>query len=642
VTRRRSDIQGLRAFAVLAVLAFHAGLPVPGGFVGVDVFFVISGFVICQLILRRLEEGSFSLRDFYLRRFRRLTPALMTVILFTVIGSALILPPLGGGERSPQESTALTAVGAVFLMANVVVHTLSGDYFGQGQPNPLLHTWSLSVEEQFYLVFPALLLAVAALARGRARNMRVAAFVAVSLLSLASLAMIRGVALGIPVSSWALSYYSTLTRAWEFGVGAAVAVLAPKLTSIPLVVRYVGAGLGLAGLLGSLWLIDASTPFPGKATLLPCVGAALVIGLGEGTAVGRMLSFPWFTRIGDLSYSLYLWHWPLVVFSKVLFLGAWVPLLATLLSIAPAVISYRLVEERYRSPRLGNRLAARRIASMVAAAALVSLVAWRPVAPAMADAFRTGELDSALERGDVTMGPGEGIPGERCSYPDLIAYIGENGACQQSNPGAKHAVAVIGDSHAEHLYAGLVHEWPDVNVVLIAFRAPMAFGGWAPWNKVLDQVSADPQIDAVVFSRHWANVDDWESTQLQPFSHAVSRLAGGPALFVTDDVPAFPFESVQCAYRLVPVVNVSRCDLPDDDAWVQRDRVVQGLRSAIDGRDVTLVPTFGAFCDQASCSMVDGSGRLLYSDWNHLTVDGSAIAARVIASSVGDPAGLSR
>src|SRR5215218_6373830 len=222
----RADVQGLRAAAVLLVIGFHAGLPLSAGFAGVDIFFVISGFVITALILRHLNAGRFSLAEFYVRRVKRLLPALILMLVVVLALSFLLESPLG-----PQQTTAKTGVGAMLLVANVVILRTSGDYFdAAATTNPLLHVWSLSVEEQFYLGFSVLLLLAWTVGRRSPARIRATAS-AVAALTAASLAfaIICSYADG-PLSfvsdPTSLAFYSSPTRAWEFGVGALVALWA--------------------------------------------------------------------------------------------------------------------------------------------------------------------------------------------------------------------------------------------------------------------------------------------------------------------------------------------------------------------------------------------------------------------------------
>jgi peptidoglycan/LPS O-acetylase OafA/YrhL len=354
---RRDDIQGLRAVAVVMVVAFHAGLPVPGGFVGVDVFFVISGFVITGMLLREWNEsGRIRFGRFYARRFKRLTPALALVVTATMILTAVVISPLG-----PQQNAAVTAIGAMLLSSNIVIANTTGGYFSvAAETNPLLNVWSLSVEEQFYLAFPFLLVAGWAIARRRPR-LAVLPVVLVSAVLVVSflLALVDEGGLAFPGSKDALGFYSPVPRAWEFAIGAVAAlVLAGRRARAPRAAALWGA-LGVIGLAASLFVIGEATPFPGAWTLLPTVSTLLLIVAGwqdPGNHASRMLSTRPMARIGDWSYSIYLWHWPFIVLATTLWRGVpWVPLLAALVSLVPAILSYRFVEQPLRSRTYDRR-----------------------------------------------------------------------------------------------------------------------------------------------------------------------------------------------------------------------------------------------------------------------------------------------
>lgn len=332
---RRLDIQGLRAVAVLMVVAYHAGLPLPGGFVGVDVFFVISGFVITAMLQREWEaHGRIRFGTFYLRRVKRLTPALALMVSVTVLLSTLFLSPLGA-----QQATAQTAVGAMLIVANAVIARTTGDYFdAPAETNALLHTWSLSVEEQFYLVFPVLLAVSWLFARRlRVRWVPVAVSAGVAAFSLAVAVMVsRG--LEVEKGEMLVGFYGPLTRVWEFAAGALLA-LAPAVLAARS--RCLGLAQGVAGailLVASLALISGDTPFPGLWTLLPVVGTALLIrsgGRGDHVIARGLRSAP-MVRVGDLSYSIYLWHWPFIVFAAALWpRSALAPVMAALLPSPP-------------------------------------------------------------------------------------------------------------------------------------------------------------------------------------------------------------------------------------------------------------------------------------------------------------------
>lgn len=368
---RRLDIQGLRAVAVLMVVAFHAGLPVPGGFIGVDVFFVISGFVITAMLRREwLATGRIAFGRFYARRFKRLTPALALTVAVTMVLSALLLSPFGA-----QQTAAKTAVGAMLLTANFAIARSTGGYFdAPAETNPLLNTWSLSVEEQFYLAFPALLALGWLLAR-RARRLAGVPVALVTTVAIASfgLALISASGPRFWNSEMLIGFYSPFSRAWEFAVGA---LLAFSATNYPVQSRRLAAVLawsGAATLIASLWLITKNTPFPGVWTLLPVTGTLLVLAAGaqEGNPVSRAIASNLMVRVGDWSYSIYLWHWPLIVFATLLWPGSPAMVaLAAASSFVPALASYRWVEQPIRSMAPGTRA---RFAGLVSVTVLVPI-----------------------------------------------------------------------------------------------------------------------------------------------------------------------------------------------------------------------------------------------------------------------------
>ncbi|GAA1921135.1 acyltransferase family protein [Nocardioides marmoribigeumensis] len=314
--RRRLDVQGLRAVAVLVVVVNHLRPgALPGGYVGVDVFFVISGYLITSLLLREAEgSGRVSLRRFYARRARRILPAATLVLVTTAVASLLVLP-------LTRAAKVLTdGVWATFFAANLREATVGTDYFAQGEPaSPLRHYWSLAVEEQFYLAWPLLLLLCLAWVRSAphrgGRTLHGAATRLLVPLLVVSLAWSAWTTHASPVTA----YFSTPARAWELGVGALVALWpAGRWRSRP--VRQVAAAAGLVAVAAAALLLDGSTPFPGVVAALPVLGtAALLLPDGDGgrpTAVGRLLSVRPLTTVGDWSYSLYLWHWPLLVLGR--------------------------------------------------------------------------------------------------------------------------------------------------------------------------------------------------------------------------------------------------------------------------------------------------------------------------------------
>jgi peptidoglycan/LPS O-acetylase OafA/YrhL len=331
----------------------------------VDIFFVISGFVIAAMLLRELQRtGRLRFASFYTRRLRRLLPALALLIVFVAAASALLLSPFG-----PQQATAKTSLSAALFSANLQLEWLGdGGYFDlASETNALLHTWSLSVEEQFYFAFPAFLAVAwrlgAWLTPLRSPRRAAAAFVLVA--TTASFALSCHASYGSTPGA-RFAFYSPVTRGWEFGAGVLLALAAPALIRLS---QRLGGAFGVAGvvLLGvAAVTINGSTPFPGVASLLPVFGTALILvaGMATNRGVTAVLGMRPAVWVGDVSYGLYLWHWPLIVFAAAFWPhNQWVLVIAAVGSLAPTWLSYRFMENRIR---FNDRLTGRRLIPLVA------------------------------------------------------------------------------------------------------------------------------------------------------------------------------------------------------------------------------------------------------------------------------------
>ncbi|MFE9202077.1 acyltransferase family protein [Micromonospora sp. NPDC007230] len=381
----RPDIQGLRAFAVVVVILDHVFRWPAGGFVGVDVFFVISGFLITGLLFKEHERiGYVSFVDFYRRRARRILPMAVLVLVSTYLAASLLFL----GER--VRSTAWDALWAGLFAANWRFASVGTDYWqNDGPVSPLRHYWSLAVEEQFYVVWPVLLVLVLGMAAWRGRYGSRARQVAGAALGAVVVGSI-GFAFWEVANSPTTAYFSAFSRAWELGVGALLAVAAPWLARIPAPARPVLQWLGLIGLVVSVLTITAQTPFPVPGAFLPVLSTALVIAGGvDGQRLMFLLTNPAARYVGDVSYSLYLWHFPLLILvGAALPDGGYVtPLLVLGGTALLSVLSYHLVEDPIRrsswlerrpagAPRRRTGAAlVRRVAGLVALAATVAAVA---------------------------------------------------------------------------------------------------------------------------------------------------------------------------------------------------------------------------------------------------------------------------
>ena len=351
--RFRPDIQGLRAVAVVLVVLYHAGLKgLGGGYVGVDVFFVISGFVITGVLLRERSLGwSTSLRVFYGRRSRRIIPAATLVIVVTVVASYAVLGIVGGNQ------TAIDGRWTAVFLANFHFASLGTNYLtAQASPSPLLNFWSLAVEEQFYIVYPTIFLVLVGLPVRLAQRARLG--IGLGVIVVASYAL----SVAQTASDPTVAYFSPLTRAWELAVGALLAVATPWLLAFPRWLGVIVSWVGLAAIAASAIAFGATTQYPGSLAAVPVLGAALVIAGGTSTpALGSESvlgtgPFQWF---GKISYSLYLWHWPILILAAESAGRSSLPFRQNVwwlvVAVVAAAITYSVVENPLRHVSFGGR-----------------------------------------------------------------------------------------------------------------------------------------------------------------------------------------------------------------------------------------------------------------------------------------------
>ena len=459
----RADVQGLRAVAVGLVVAYHAGVAgVPGGYVGVDVFYVISGFLITGLLLREVDRtGTVRLGAFYARRARRLLPAATVVILATLAASFVLLPPL----RLAVIGT--DAAAAALYISNLRFAAQATDYLATGAAHsPFLHFWSLAVEEQFYLVWPALILLATRRRRDQAPDdprrstvTTVTVTVAVAAVFAASLA--GSMWMTGRLSNWA--FYASPPRAFEFAAGALVALAVPRLVRLGRVPATMCTLVGIALVATAAARFDETTAFPGIAALLPVLGAALFLVGGTGAAgpLDRLWAVPGIGRLGLLSYSLYLWHWPMLVLPEAMAeRSLTVAERASLVvaAIVAAELTVRLVENPARySPALATprRGLAFGLALSLAAAAVgvfgPSYAAEARTRSALAGAKASGVARTELVPKDLVpslVQAASDLPASQHDGCNPQVADSEPGPCAYGSDQATATVALFGDSHA--------------------------------------------------------------------------------------------------------------------------------------------------------------------------------------------------
>ncbi len=439
----RADIDGLRAIAVLAVVCFHANVVhVSGGFVGVDIFFVISGYLITQVIDAEMEQSRFTFRGFYERRMRRIFPALFAVALFCTLATAALFPPLRFVEFG-QSLLAMTGfVSNIYFRQTSPILGYFGDTSGA---QLLLHTWTLALEEQFYLLFPVLLL----LLNKFARPLR---SIVVLLLLLASFHSGAQDVQSNTLADHVTAFYLLPGRAWELLLGALLAMkLLPPLRNI--VARSLVGAAGLAAVVYAIATFNSFTPFPGYNALYPCLGAALLIysGTGGRSPVKSLLSLPPLVFVGVISYSLYLWHWPLIVLTKFFsaryFTGVQGLVVPLVLSAILAFLSFEFIESPFRKRSIISQ--SRPLWIGIGASAAIAFLAFGIVASKGLPARFKGNTSALLDRNYAEKSEVVKIAG-CANYRTELKHYEDANFCEVGH--APKNILVWGDSHAEQLY----------------------------------------------------------------------------------------------------------------------------------------------------------------------------------------------
>lgn len=495
----RPDIQGLRAIAILLVVVCHAGIALPGGFVGVDVFFVISGFVIGAMLLRELDgTGRVSFGGFYARRARRLLPSLALLLVVGVTAGIFLLNP-----SWDQEIPFKTAGAASVFASNIYLYRHLG-YFdaASDSTNPFLHLWSLSVEEQFYLVLPLLVAGSWWLAARRGvRAGRRGIAVAVAVVSAASFALSWAMTSGhSPVDLQApgrFAFYSAPTRIWELGAGVLLALVAGRLARLPARAAVACGAVGALVLVITAARLDPLHPFPGLAAVPPVAGAVLLLAAGAGSAgVARTLSWSPLRWIGDRSYSWYLWHWPMIVFARLLWPGSQAAVvLAAILSLAVAAGVYAAFEDRVRRNR---RIVGWRAAALAAGCIVVPLLLVFGALQGMHRGWGVAEPDDWYDL------PAGRYAGCVLVNRDMASTWPEEACTTEPAGEAKGTVLVLGDDEADGVSTAVIEaatargyrvaEWAR-SMCPFTGAAPAGYPACAEWqdaaNDLIDRLDPD-------------------------------------------------------------------------------------------------------------------------------------------------------
>ncbi|WP_343584967.1 acyltransferase family protein [Herbaspirillum sp.] len=640
----RRDIDGLRAVAVLSVVLYHAGIgAVPGGFVGVDIFFVISGYLISTIIFHDLETGKFSLGRFYERRIRRIQPALVVMALLTAALCAVAFVPM-------DFKLFAQSVGATVLFSSNIYFYLKSGYFDPlAETKPLLHTWSLAVEEQYYLLFPLLALLLWRHARRHLAGVLAA-------LALASFAFSVWQARAAPTAA----FYLPFDRVWELLAGALLASGAvPPARSAAL--RTLLGCVGLAAMLAAVFLFSPHDVFPGERALLPCLGAALLIHAGQGGSAGAnaLLSTRPMVFTGRISYSLYLWHWPLIVVAQYVLLrklrGWEVPLYLALAYVL-AWASWKWIEQPWRDAKL-IALSRSRIFGVTAGvtAAGIAFAVGIHVMDGMPGRFSPEVQQYAAVAFDTNP------MRSRCDSPSR-QRLAAGDACTIGAPDAPLSFALLGDSFGDALAAGVDQAARDAGKrgLLLTHSGCFPLAGVRQSDNhscdgvadaTLKLLARHPEIGNVVIAARWTSAllgtrfgqfaqDGWflrddETRQTgyaenrQVFQRGMLRTLHaleGRRITVLAYIPEQRYDvpramALQRTFGWPRSVELAR----DEHERRQRDlreafrRLAQVSPAAFEVIDVG-----AAMCGDKSCA-VARDGVLMYADDNHLSRSGAIL-----------------
>ncbi len=645
--KHRDDLQGLRGIAILLVVLAHAGVPfLTGGFVGVDVFFVLSGFLITGLLLAQIEaKGRVSLREFYVRRARRILPAAVLTLVVTDLVAFRLL------NFVRAKAVVVDSLWASLFSANFHFAQERSDYFAQDQPaSALQNFWTLSVEEQFYLVWPILLVLVVLLAR-RGSVLR---------WSLVAIVLVGGASLAWSIYSTPRSpiaaYFSTFSRAWELALGAALAIAWARLARMPALLRPVASSLGLACIAVAAVLFSSGTAFPGYAALLPAVGTVLVIAGGS-----RLLATAPLRYVGDRSYALYLWHWPVLIIAFE-YSGHPLSTATKLLLVAGAfllsIVSYGLFENPIRRMKWRG---SRGLVLWPAAAVAVVAVALPILASIEHKALRIEQASAAVRpdrlvdpalrapRAPATLAPvvaavraarrGDPLPSpltpavgdltrDRYNFPKgCAADPGQTSSqiCRMGVAGSAKTLVVFGDSHARMWMPAILKMALQDGWVVVPFVKPRCVprtwyqadnecSTWVRWATG-HAASLHPYVSLIIGSWSGTASPGAAVTPVATLTKAMKRSSA--SVIVMGDAPTQTKDPVDCL--LAPGANMKTCTATATRAQLKTDDTVAvGARK----KKLGFISTRGWFCARGGsailCPLVINQ-TIVWADRGHIS-----------------------
>jgi peptidoglycan/LPS O-acetylase OafA/YrhL len=615
---RRQDIQGLRAIAVLMVISFHAGLPIPGGFTGVDVFFVISGFVITTVVNREITDtGSINWARFFARRFKRLAPGLSAMIASSMIISFFLSSPDGALKIASQTGTSAT-----LFSANLFLARSTQQYFGPlAVTNPFLHTWSLSVEEQFFFTIPILVILTGFLRKSNRRLFISLLIGTISVLSII-LTILPENTKHSTFSAIFLSFYSPFPRIWEFLIGSIVALTQKYSYLLSKELSRITQIVSVLLLVYSAFFITENTSWPSYQTLFPVLGTALIIFSGSNRP-SKFISHQTMVWIGDRSYSIYIWHWPFVVFvGLVLSRSVLILSIATCASIVAAMMSYKFVEQYWRN--WSSR-------SQKASTLFFCCVIGIPLLVTNSTVMITDKVIKPIYTNNSTLIANQGDSGQdsfnsfiqqkfsKCKLNDPL-FNSSVVNCGYSNNSDNSEIVILGDSHTEPVFLGLAMAKPGIAFRYLMFNSAPGYQDNGVQD-VVDKLSKMKSVKSVIFVARWSI----RGVNVVSLGDSIKVLSdSGKFVFLSDDIPGFPFDAFGCKYRRAGFLP-AKCSISRKSLQQEQSIIENRLHSLAQGySNVEILKSFKYFCNLSTCTMARES-KLLFRDENHLNIAGSLL-----------------
>ncbi|MCX4149286.1 MULTISPECIES: acyltransferase family protein [Paraburkholderia] len=617
----RPDVDGLRALAVVPVILYHFRLThlAPGGFVGVDIFFVISGFLITKILHDKNQDGGYRIADFYGRRAKRILPALFVMLLFCILCTFIT------GFPGDVASISRSVIGSVMSISNLLFYFSSGYFDAKMAHNPLLHTWSLSVEEQFYVFFPILMFLLKR-STHRVRVLVISCIAGASFLWAAE--MVR--------TNPAAAFYLVPSRAWELMVGALMAIEAFPTISRPVVSEF-AALLGISIIFASIRLTNSLTPFPGPAALAPCLGAALIIhaGVGRKTYVSKLLGSSPLRFVGMISYSLYLWHWPVyVIYSDAIHIPGTVDKIGLMAAcIFISWLSFRFVEKPFRRAKFsGGSSGTLKLAGAAAAAMCIAAVS---ASVASATLFPVpGNVARVLSFSNYDAG--KVMRDGRCFLTSAANdySLFDVKSCLATRHGVKN-VLLLGDSHAAELWSGFSENRPDINFLQASAsgcKPVLGTTGAVRCTELMHFMFNEflplHRLDMIVLSAQWNELDAHRAAESARFltRYADSVVILGPTVEFDQLFPRL----------LAKGLYLNNLNIVERHIRPEQRVIDRSFHDSVGGMNIRYVSAYNSLCSPVCRIWADGQIPMYFDD-NHLTEMGARILAKEIDAQIFPP-----